>query len=233
MKIKIKEIMLDSLKDFDPRFLRHNPVMFVTELAFIVSIIAAIIPGYFDLPVTPTYREFYVAVIVLLFLTVLASNVSTAISEGKSKAITDSLRALKRNTPAKKVDGKKIVEVNSSDLKRGDIVIVEANDIIPTDGEVIDGTGYVNESSVTGESRPVRKILGDSVTGSTVLLTDKIKVLVTANEGETFIDQMISIVQTAEREKTPNEISLQVLLSGITLIFMIVTAALFAVSGFA
>ena len=233
MKIKIKEIILDSLKDFDPRFLRHNPVMFVTELAFIVSIIAAIIPGYFGLPVTLTYREFYVAVIVLLFLTVFASNVSTAISEGKSKAITDSLRALKRNTPAKKVDGKKIIEVNSSDLKRGDVVIVEANDIIPTDGEVIDGTGYVNESSVTGESRPVRKILGDSVTGSTVLLTDKIKVLVTANEGETFIDQMISIVQTAEREKTPNEISLQVLLSGITLIFMIVTAALFAVSGFA
>jgi len=233
MKGKIVGITLDSLKDFDPRFLKGNPVMLVTEVAFVISIIAAAFPTYFGLPVSVAYREFYVAVIILLFLTIFSSNVSTAISEGKSKAITDSLRALKKNVPAKKLEGKKIVNVNSSDLHKGDIIVVEANDIIPTDGEVIDGTGYVNESSVTGESRPVRKILGDSVTGSTVLLTDKMKVMVTANEGETFLDQMISIVQTAKREKTPNEISLQVLLSGITLIFLIVTVALFAVSGFA
>ncbi len=226
------EIFLESLKGFDPRYLYRNPVMFVTEFALALSVIATIFPGAFDLPVSPAYMQFYEAVVVLLFLTILFSNISSAISEGKSRAITNSLRKLQKESIARIVSGTEITEVSSSRLKRGDILLIKAGDTIPIDGEIIEGSGYVNESSMTGESRPSRKILGDSVTGSTTLITDEIKIMVTNNPGETFLDRMISIVENAKRERTPNEIALSVFLSGITLIFLVITAAIFTLSGY-
>ncbi|HLH85352.1 MAG TPA: potassium-transporting ATPase subunit KdpB [Thermoplasmataceae archaeon] len=227
------EAFLDSLESFNPARLFSNPVMFVTEVALLIALFATFYPSSFDLPSSPVYRQFYVAVDVLLFLTIWFSNLSTSLSEGKSKAITASLRKLKKDVPARKLlqNGEE-QETEYSQLRAGDILIVKAGETIPIDGEIISGAGYVNESSMTGESRPVRKIKGDSVTGGTVLVTDSIRIRVTNNPGETFLDKMISIVESAKRERTPNEIALSVFLSGVTLIFLVVVASLFSTSIF-
>lgn len=225
---QIGTVLIRALKNFSPRYLFLNPVMFVTEFAFVISIVVAIFPQWFGSPSGPPYDYFYVAVVVNLFLTLFFSNVSLAISESKSKAITDSLKQLKQEVTAKLLVDDKVTEVNSTELKKGDIVLLEAGDIIPIDGEIIEGTGFVNESNVTGESRPSRKIFGDSVTGSTKLVTDSLKIVVTNNPGETFLDKMISIVENSRRSRTPNEIALTVFLSGVTLIFLMVVSALFS-----
>ena len=158
------------------------------------------------------------------------SNLSTSLSEGQSAAITSSLEKMKISTKANLLKGNKIITVSSDELRKGDIVIVKKDETIPSDGEVINGSGYVNESNVTGESRPVIKLVGDSVTGSTVLVTDEITVKVTADPGESFIDSMIRVVQNAVRERTPNEIALSIFLSGVTLIFLVVVASIFSLS---
>ncbi len=218
---------VQTAKNFSPRYLMRNPVMFITECAFVLSIVIAIVPSWFGAPSGGSFTLFYVAVVANLFLTLLFSNVSVAISESKSKAISDSLRQLKKEVKAKLLVDGEVKEVTSSDLRKGDLILIEQGDVIPTDGEIVEGTGYVNESNVTGESRPSRKIFGDSVTGSTVLVTDSLKVQVTSDPGESFLDKMISIVESSKRSRTPNEIALTVFLSGITLIFLIVVSALF------
>jgi len=225
-------LMKGSLEKFRPDFQVKNPVMFVTEIAFIISIFVMLFPSAFNAPASKVYFSFYLAVSILLFLTLLFSNLSTTMSEEQSKSITESLKKMKTETMAVRVTGNTTETVSSEDLRSGDTVIVKSGEIIPSDGEVVSGTGYVNESNVTGESRPVRKIVGDSVTGSTKLQTDELVVKITANPGETYIDRMISIVETAIREKTPNEIALSTLLSGLTLIFLMVTASIFALSSF-
>ncbi|MEM0158114.1 MAG: potassium-transporting ATPase subunit KdpB [Thermoplasmataceae archaeon] len=227
------ETLVDSFEGFLPTRLIYNPVIFVTEIALFISLFATIFPSAFDLPVSGSYGEFYISVDVLLFLTIWFSNLSLSISEGKSKVITSSLRKMKKETPARKIleDGRE-VQVDYSDLRVDDILVVKSGETIPIDGEIISGAGYVNESSITGESRPVRKIKGDSVTGGTQLVTDSIRIRVTNNPGTTFLDKMISIVESARRERTPNEIALSVFLSGVTLIFLIVVAALFSASIF-
>ncbi|MEM0155093.1 MAG: potassium-transporting ATPase subunit KdpB [Thermoplasmataceae archaeon] len=224
------KIVTGSMEKFRPDFQAKNPVMFVTEIAFIVSIFVIIFPTEFDIQTTGNYVDFYIAVTVLLFLTLLFSNISTTVSEEQSRSITDSLKRMKTETTARKVSGATFETVTSDDLRTGDTVVVDAGEIIPGDGEIISGSGYVNESNITGESRAVRKLEGDSVTGSTKLMTDKITVRITANPGETYIDRMIQIVETAVREKTPNEIALSTLLSGLTLIFLMITASIFALS---
>lgn len=225
-------MMKGPLEKFRPDFQVKNPVMFVTEIAFIISIFVMLFPSAFNAPAGKVYFSFYLAVSILLFLTLLFSNLSTTMSEEQSKSITESLKKMKTETMAVRVTGNTTETVSSEDLRSGDTVIVKSGEIIPSDGEVVSGTGYVNESNVTGESRPVRKIVGDSVTGSTKLQTDELVVKITANPGETYIDRMISIVETAIREKTPNEIALSTLLSGLTLIFLMVTASIFALSSF-
>ena len=226
----LKGVIINSLKGFDPRKLIKNPVMFVTEIAFFISIFIIIFPAYFNVPDTRIYLYFYISVTVLLFLTVFFSNLSTSLSEGQSAAITSSLEKMKISTKANLLKGNKIITVSSDELRKGDIVIVKKDETIPSDGEVINGSGYVNESNVTGESRPVIKLVGDSVTGSTVLVTDEITVKVTADPGESFIDSMIRVVQNAVRERTPNEIALSIFLSGVTLIFLVVVASIFSLS---
>ena len=226
------ESLKDAMISFLPWKLVGNPVMFVTEIAMIVSIIATLFPTQFNIPNSTQYVNFYISVDVMLFLTILFSNLSSSLSEGKSKAITASLRALKKEVTAKLLNGDNVVETPYNQLKKGDILLVDQGDFIPIDGEIIEGTGFVNESSMTGESRPVRKILGDSVTGGTKLVTDRLKVRVTNNPGETFLDRMISIVESSKRMKTPNEIALTVFLSGVTLVFLIIVSAVFVTSGF-
>ncbi|BAB59642.1 K+-transporting ATPase B chain [Thermoplasma volcanium GSS1] len=219
-----------TLKNMRPDVLLHNPVMFLTEVSLFVSIFIYIFPSFFGVPYTGTYRSFYVAVVVLLFLTVFFSSISTALSEGKSKAITDSLKKFKTDVIAHVQKDGNIVDVRSNELKKNDIIIIYKDEIVPIDGEVIEGSGYVDESNVTGESRAVMKVIGDTVTGSTRLVTDKLKIRATADPGSTFIDKMIELVEKSTREKTPNEISLTVFLSGLTLIFLVITASIFAIS---
>lgn len=228
----IANAAVQTAKNFNPRYLMRNPVMFITECAFVLSLVIAVEPGWFGAPSGTEYTLFYVAVVANLFLTLLFSNVSVAISESKSKAISDSLRQLKKEVKAKLLVDGQVKQVTSSELRKGDLILLEPGDIIPTDGEIVEGTGYVNESNVTGESRPSRKIFGDSVTGSTVLVTDSLRVQVTSDPGESFLDKMIAIVESSKRSRTPNEIALTVFLSGITLIFLVVVSALFGASYF-
>ncbi|WP_287961162.1 potassium-transporting ATPase subunit KdpB [Acidiplasma sp.] len=230
--MNIREIVINSLKGFDPRNEIKNPVMFITEIAFVLSIFIAAFPSSFNVPSSGVYMDFYISVTVLLFLTVFFSNLSTSLSESQSKAITESLEKMKVSTKANLLNDGKIEIVESDKLRKGDIVLVRKNEIIPADGEVIKGSGYVNESNITGESRPVLKLVGDSVTGSTMLVTDEITVRVNVNPGESFIDSMINMVKNSVRERTPNEIALSIFLSGVTLIFLIVVASIFSISNY-
>lgn len=230
---QVISVIKTTLMQFNPVSELRNPVMLLTEVAFILSIFMAIFPGSFSLPTSGSYEEFYLSVIVMLFLTLLFANLSYAISEGKSRSIVDSLKKMRKETVARKIseDGT-ITTVSSSALRKGDLVDVQAGEEIPSDGEVLEGSGFVMESNITGESRPSLKIIGDGVTGSTLLTTDHLKIRVTSDPGETFIDKMIDLVNAATREKTPNEVALTIFLAGLTLIFLIVTASLFSISVF-
>ena len=231
MKIKTEPV-IKALENFRPDRLIRNPVMFVTEIALLMSIYLLIFRGQYDLPVSSRYIYFYASVIILLFLTVFFSNIAESMSEGKSKAITDSLKKIRQKTIAHVADGSVIRDVPSEELRTGMIVVVNKNEFVPNDGEIIEGSGYFNESSITGESKPTMKVVGDSVTGSTILTTDSVKIRITANPGETFLDKMIALVGNSVREKTPNEIALNVMLSGLTLIFLIITASIFSLADF-
>ena len=172
---------------------------------------------------------FIIDISLILLLTVLFANFSEAIAEGRGKAQAESLRKTKKNVRAKKLVGETITEVDSEELRKGDVVIVHAGDVIPNDGTVIKGKGAVDESSITGESAPViRESGGDfsSVTGGTTLLSDELTVEVTANPGESFLDKMIALVEGASRQKTPNEIALTIVLAGLTWIFLLVIITL-------
>lgn len=169
-------------------------------------------------------------VFIVLFLTLLFANFAEAIAEARGKAQADSLRKTREETPAKRVEaGGKITTVSSSQLKKGDIFICEAGDTIPSDGEIIEGLASIDESAITGESAPViREAGGDksSVTGGTKVLSDQIRVMVTTQPGESFLDKMIALVEGASRKKTPNEIALTILLAGFTLVFVVVCGTL-------
>ena len=218
----------------DPRKLIHNPVMFTVEIGTaimaVVTWLAATRPGLSQGTVS-----YNLAITVILLLTVLFANFAEAFAEARGKAQADSLRKSRQDTPAKKIFpvGEMYVNeiklVRSSELVRGDLFVCETNDIIPMDGEIIEGVASIDESAITGESAPViRESGGDrsGVTGGTRVLSDRITVQVTANPGETFLDQMIALVEGASRRKTPNEIALTILLAGFTIMFLIVCVTL-------
>jgi K+-transporting ATPase ATPase B chain len=221
---------VDSLRKLDPRALARNPVIFVTEA---VSLVVA---GFFvrDLVTREGSPLFSGQIAFWLWFTVLFANFAEAVAEGRGKAQAEFLRKSRSDTRAKRyadprnlAGGREVV--NAVDLKVDDVVLVEAGDIIPGDGEIVEGLASVNESAVTGESAPViREAGGDrsAVTGGTTVLSDAIKVRITAAAGATFIDRMIALVEGAERQKTPNELALSILLSGLTLIFLIVCMTL-------
>ena len=223
----------------DPRLVVRNPVMFVVWLGTIVTFLVTIDPNLFG-PIAADVNQQRLLngiITLILFLTVLFANFAEAVAEGRGKAQADALRSTRSDTIAHKLlpDGT-IQEVSSTALRRGDQVKVIAGDMIPADGEVIQGIGSVDESAITGESAPVLKQPGtdiaSSVTGGTRLLSDELTIRITSDPGQGFIDRMIALVEGAERTKTPNEIALAVLLAVLTLVFLIVVATLTPLVGY-
>jgi len=222
----MKEAFKQSFIKLNPRILFRNPVMFTVEIGTVVMLVVTI----FSLTSSSQGSVGYnFTIFLVLLLTVLFANFAEAIAEARGKAQAESLRKTREETPARLlVDGKEQL-VMSSLLKKGDIFLCETGDTIPTDGEIIEGIATIDESAITGESAPViRESGGDksSVTGGTKVLSDHIKVMVTTQPGESFLDKMIALVEGASRQKTPNEIALTILLAGFTLIFVIVCITL-------
>jgi potassium-transporting ATPase ATP-binding subunit len=219
----------------DPRWMWRNPVMFVVEIGAVLTLMLTISPTIFGGAAATSGYNFLVTVI--LVLTVIFANYAEAVAEGRGRAQAATLRKTKKETPARRVLSNGSVEmVTSSDLRKGDIVVVETNDIIPGDGDVIEGVAYVNEAAITGESAPVLKETGtdnrSSVTGGTQITSDRLRIRISANPGETFLDRMIALVEGAQRQKTPNEIALTALLAVFTIIFLIVCVTLMPFAAF-
>ena len=231
----MRPALADAFRKLDPRVQWRNPVMFVVYVgSAFTTALAAAQPGGFT-----------VSVAVWLWFTVLFANFAEALAEGRSKAQAASLRGLKKLTWSKRMEGEythgsdrtamKWLPLEADNLRKGDVVLVEAGDTVPADGEVIDGVASVDESAITGESAPViRESGGDfsAVTGGTRVLSDWVIVRVTANPGETFVDRMIAMVENAKRQKTPNEIALTILLVALTIVFLVVVVTLLPFSAF-
>src|SRR5579862_5805725 len=229
----VKEALKQSFVKLNPRILIHNPVMFTVEIgtAVMLAVCIWILTGEKSQG-NLLYNELIFAI---LLITILFANFAEAIAEARGKAQADSLRKTREDTPAKKIFPLGEMRVNevkvvpSSQLRKGDVFIAEAGDMIPMDGEIVEGLATIDESAITGESAPViRESGGDksSVTGGTKVLSDKIKVKVTTAPGESFLDKMIALVEGASRQKTPNEIALTILLASFTIIFIIVCVTL-------
>jgi K+-transporting ATPase ATPase B chain len=225
---QVKEALLQSFIKLDPRIMFKNPVMFTVEIgtAVMLAVCIAILFGAQD---QGSFTYNFIVFLILL-ATLLFANFAEAIAEARGKAQADSLRKTREETPARLVlSNGEIKNISSSELKKGDVFVCESGDLIATDGEIIEGLATIDESAITGESAPViREAGGDksSVTGGTKVLSDKIKVMVTNEPGESFLDKMIASVEGASRQKTPNEIALTILLAAFTLIFVIVCVTL-------
>jgi len=231
--------LVESVKKLDPRVQWRNPVMFVVYLGTILTALLYVqaLAGHGE-----AAAGFILAITVWLLFTVLFANFAEALAEGRSRAQAASLRGMRKAVMAKRLmhygngHSRDSSPMPAENLRRGDIVLVEARDVIPADGEVIEGVASVDESAITGESAPViRESGGDfsSVTGGTLVLSDWIIVRVTVNPGETFLDRMISMVEAAKRQKTPNEVALTILLVALTLVFLVVIVTLLPFSQFA
>lgn len=223
-----KELVQQALKQsfvkLNPKVMFRNPVMFTVEIGTLIM--AAVCVWIMTGETSQGALGYNFTVFVILFLTLLFGNFAEAIAEARGKAQADSLRKTREETPAKLQDGR---VVSSAQLKKNDVFVCQAGDIIPLDGEIIEGLATIDESAITGESAPViREAGGDksSVTGGTKVLSDRIVVQVTTEPGESFLDKMIALVEGASRQKTPNEIALTILLAGFTLVFIIVTVTL-------
>ncbi|MGG4046642.1 potassium-transporting ATPase subunit KdpB [Paenibacillus favisporus] len=221
-----KQALKDSFMKLNPAVMMKNPVMFVVEVGTFVVLLMVLFPSYFH---TEGRIGFNLTVFLILLFTVLFANFAEALAEGRGKAQADTLKKSKKDTTANKIMGGEIKVVSSAELRKGDVVIVSQGEMIPGDGEVIEGLASVDESAITGESAPVIKEAGgdfSSVTGGTRVVSDQIKVMIKSDPGESFLDRMISLVEGAARQKTPNEIALNTLLTTLTLIFLIVVVTL-------
>lgn len=233
----IGRAVLESLLKLNPRHQARNPVMFVVLVGSLLCTVLTVMAmyGYGEAPFV-----FIVSITLWLWFTLLFANFAEALAEGRGKAQAASLRSAKRDVQARKLAeakrGAASTSVSASSLRKGDIVLVEAGDIVPGDGTVFEGIASVDESAITGESAPVIRESGgdrDAVTGGTRVLSDWLLVRITANPGESFLDRMISLVEGAKRQKTPNEIALGILLAALTIIFLLVCATLLPYSLFA
>src|SRR5881398_3471350 len=222
----LSRAIVDSFRKLDPRTMAKNPVMFVVEVGAVVTTIQLVWNAVHH----AGQFSFGLQITVWLWFTVLFANFAEAMAEGRGKAQADTLRKARAETQARRLRGDGSIEIAaSSKLRTGDIVVVSAGEFIPGDGEVIEGVASVDESAITGESAPViRESGGDrsAVTGGTRVLSDEIKVRITSNPGETFLDRMIKLVEGASRQKTPNEIALNILLAGLTIIFLLAVVTL-------
>jgi len=219
----VRRAIGDAFVKLNPRKMMGNPVMFVVEIGSVITTILLFKGG-------PAFR-FNLQITLWLWFTVVFANLAEAMAEGRGKAQADTLRKARSETIANRLLGSdgRIEKIPSSKLRVDDLVFVSASEFIPSDGEIIEGVASVDESAITGESAPViREAGGDrsAVTGGTRVLSDRIKVKVTSNPGETFLDRMIALVEGAERQKTPNEIALNILLAGLTIIFLLAVVTL-------
>ena len=228
----LKQALIGSVKKLDPRYMIKNPVMFVVEIGFLITLLLTIVPGLFGEGDTGL-RIYNLIVSIILLVTVLFANFAESVAEGRGKAQAASLKKTQKDTEAHLLDenGTETI-VSSSQLKKGDVVMVVAGEVIPGDGEVIEGIASVDESAITGESAPVvRESGGDfcSVTGGTTVVSDWLKIRITSEPGNSFLDRMIALVEGASRKKTPNEIALNTLLVSLTIIFLIVIVTLYPI----
>ena len=218
----VRPALGDAFKKLDPRLMIKNPVMFVTQVGAVLTTV-----GIFTAPAGE--RSFILQLAIWLWFTVLFANFAEAVAEGRGKAQADSLRKARKDTMARRLKHGREEKVPAPELQKGDLVVCETNDVIPADGEVIEGIASVDEAAITGESAPViRESGGDrsAVTGGTRVISDRIVIRVTAEKGHGFLDRMIAMVEGAKRQKTPNEIALTILLSALTLIFLLVCVTL-------
>ena len=228
----LKQALIGSVKKLDPRYMLKNPVMFVVETGFLITLLLTIVPGLFGEGDTGL-RTYNLIVSIILLVTVLFANFAESVAEGRGKAQAASLKKTQKDTEAHLLnqDGSETI-VSSSELKKGDVVMVSAGEVIPGDGEVMEGIASVDESAITGESAPVvRESGGDfcSVTGGTTVVSDWLKIRITSDPGNSFLDRMIALVEGASRKKTPNEIALSTLLVSLTIIFLIVIVTLYPI----
>ena len=228
----LTQALIGSVKKLDPRYMIKNPVMFVVEIGFFITLLLTIMPGLFGED-DASLRTYNLIVSIILLVTVLFANFAESVAEGRGKAQAASLKKTQKDTEAHLLDpdGNETL-VSSSELKKGDIVMVSAGEVIPGDGEVIEGIASVDESAITGESAPVvRESGGDfcSVTGGTTVVSDWLKIRITSDPGNNFLDRMIALVEGASRKKTPNEIALSTLLVSLTIIFLIVIVTLYPI----
>jgi K+-transporting ATPase ATPase B chain len=218
----VKRAVWDALVKLNPRKMMGNPVMFVVEVGSVITTALLFRGG--------TAFKFNLQITLWLWFTVLFANFAEAMAEGRGKAQADTLRKARSETVANRLlENGEIEKVPSSKLRTGDVVMVSAGEFVPSDGEIIEGVASVDESAITGESAPViREAGGDrsAVTGGTRVLSDQIRIKITSNPGETFLDRMIALVEGAERQKTPNEIALNILLAGLTIIFLLAVVTL-------
>lgn len=222
----ISKALQQSVIKLNPKLMARNPVMFVVEVGLIISLLLIFVPNAFGESVS---TGFNIAVAIILLFTILFANFAEALAEGRGKAQADSMKNTQKEIIANRIEGEQIVAVSSTQLRKGDIVKVVQGEMIPGDGEVIKGLASVDESAITGESAPVIKEAGgdfSSVTGGTMVISDEIIIRITSDPGESFMDRMISLVEGAERQKTPNEIALNTVLISLTIIFLMVVVTL-------
>ena len=225
----LRSSILGAFQKLDLRYMIKNPVMFVVEIGFLFTLILTVFPTLFG--GSEEYRVYNGVVTVVLFVTVLFANFAESVAEGRGKAQAASLKKTKQDTKARLLlaNGEEKV-INASELKKGDIVLVKTGEVIPNDGEIIEGVASVDESAITGESAPVTREAGgdfSSVTGGTTVVSDWLKIKIVAEPGQSFLDKMIALVEGASRQKSPNEITLNTLLIVLTLIFLIVIVSLY------
>lgn len=225
----LKSSIIGAFQKLDPRYMVKNPVMFVVEIGFLITLLLTFFPTLFG--GSAEYRIYNGIVSVILFITVLFANFAESVAEGRGKAQAETLKKTKKDTMARMIlpDGSEKT-VSASELKKDDIVLVKQGEVIPNDGEVVEGIASVDESAITGESAPVTREAGgdfSSVTGGTTVVSDWLKIRITTEPGHSFLDKMIALVEGASRQKTPNEIALNTLLIVLTLIFLIVVVTLY------
>jgi len=224
-----QQALIGMFTKLDPRLMVKNPVMFVVEVGFVLTLVMCFNPHTYG--ATTITQSYVLWVTIILFITLLFANFAEAYAEGRGKAQADTLRKTRSTTQARVIlpDGSEKI-VGASDLRAGDLVRIEAEEIIPSDGEVVDGIASVDESAITGESAPVIKEPGtdisSTVTGGTKVRSDWLLIRITTNPGESFLDKMVALVEGAKRQKTPNEIALTVLLAALTLVFLLVCVTL-------
>ena len=228
----VKQALVGAFTKLDPRYMIKNPVMFVVEVGFFITLLQTVVPGIFGESDT-NLRTYNLLVSVILLVTVLFANFAESVAEGRGKAQAASPKKTQKDTVAHLLDENgRETEVSSSELHKGDVVMVRAGEVIPGDGEVIEGIASVDESAITGESAPVvRESGGDfcSVTGGTTVVSDWLKIRIASDPGNSFLDRMIALVEGASRKKTPNEIALNTLLVSLTIIFLIVIVTLYPI----